>query len=279
MTDDVFLLLGVLFVASLFNMIFSGIILTRKFKIKIKFYFSKELAKKILLIALPFALAAIFAKVYAYIDTFLLKMFLGDEEVGFYSIAYKITFALQFIPLAFVASLYPAFANYFKEDYENLKRVFIKSFNYLAFIAIPVAFGVIALADIIVAKLYTSEFSFSVLPLQVLIASIPFLFVNFSLSSFLNATNRQKINTRNLGIIMVFNIVANIILIPEIGIWGAALASSLSTLFLFGLNLFAVLRVIKVAARSFLPILGSIFSSLIMFFIITYFYCLHYSCS
>ena len=63
-------------------------------------------------ITYTFALAAIFAKIYAYMDTFLIKIFLGDEEVGFYSVAYKITFALQFIPLAFVAALYPAFSNY-----------------------------------------------------------------------------------------------------------------------------------------------------------------------
>lgn len=270
-TDNVLLFLLVLFIASLFNMIFSGAILIHKFKVKIKFYFSKSLARKILLIALPFALAAIFAKVYAYIDTFLLKMFMGDEEVGFYSVAYKITFALQFIPLAFVASLYPAFSHYFKDDYERLKQTFIKSFNYLAFIAIPVAFGVIALADKIVPKLYTSEFSFSILPLQVLIASIPFLFVNFSLSSFLNATNRQKINTRNLGIVMVFNILANLLLIPRLGIWGAALSSSLSTLLLFSLNLAIVLKVIKVSFKHFVPILGAIFSSIIMFFIVWYF--------
>lgn len=269
-TNDVFILLTVLFTASLFNMIYSGVILAKKFQAVPRFYFNKELAKKILKITIPFALAAIFAKIYAYMDTFLLKIFLGDAEVGFYSIAYKITFALQFIPLAFVAALYPALADYFKNDQSKLQATFSKAFNYLAFISLPVSLGVIALADIIVAKLYTAEFNFSVLPLQVLIASIPFLFVNFSLSSLLNATGREKINTRNLGLVMVLNVILNLILIPRLGIWGASLASSLSTLLLFILNMSMVLRVIRLRFRHFRPILGSILSAVIMYYLVIY---------
>lgn len=269
-TSNVFVMLSVLFLASLFNMIYSAIILHKKFNIKLKIYFSKDLAKKIMSIALPFALAAIFAKVYAYVDTFLLKMFMGDEEVGFYSVAYKITFSLQFIPLAFVAALYPAFSNYFKNDKDKLTRTFAKSFNYLAFVAVPVSFGIIALASEIVAKLYTSEFSYSIWPLQVLIASIPFLFINFSLSSFLNATERQKINTKNLGIIMILNIILNLIFIPRFGIWGASLSSSLSTLFLFILNLRQVMKVVHMPIRFFKPLLGIVFSSIFMYIVVVF---------
>lgn len=269
-TDSVFILLTVLFVASLFNLIYSGVILIKKFGIKFKLVFSKELLLRIWQITLPFALAAIFSKVYAYIDTVLLKMFLGDAEVGFYSIAYKITFSLQFIPLAFVATLYPAFSSYFKDNYEQLKNIFTRSFNYLAFIALPISLGIIALAEEIVAKLYTAEFNFSILPLQILIASIPFLFINFSLSSFLNATNRQKINTRNLGLVMILNVILNLIFIPRFGIWGASLASSVSTLLLFILNFTAVYKIIKFKFSSFKYLLGSLGCSFIMFLAINY---------
>jgi len=269
-TDSVLILLSVLFTASLFNLLFSFFILKKKFKLKFKIYYNREFIKKIAAITLPFALAAIFAKVYAYMDTFLLKMFMGDEPVGFYSIAYKVTFSLQFIPLAFVAALYPAFSHYFKDDYERLKQTFVRAFNYLSFIALPITFGIIALAPEIVHKLYTEQFTYSILPLQVLIASIPFLFVNFSLSSFLNASNRQLINTRNLGIVMVVNVLLNLFFIPRLGIWGASLASSVSTLLLFGLNLTAVLRVVRVKFSLFFPLLISLLSSALMYLAILY---------
>ena len=263
-TKNVFLFLIVLFTASLFNLIYSGLVLNKRFRVKFRLVYSKKLVKKILLITLPFALAAIFAKVYAYIDTFFLKLFLGDAEVGFYSVAYKITFALQFIPLAFVASLYPAFSDYFKNDYQSLRKVLVKSFNYLAFISLPISLGIVALAEEIINKIYTESFSYSILPLQILIISIPFLFINFALSYFLNATDRQKINTRNLGLVMVLNIVLNLILIPRLGIWGASLASSISTICLFSLNLQAVSKVIELRWGMFRTLFYALFSALVM---------------
>ncbi|PLX26328.1 hypothetical protein C0580_00255 [Candidatus Parcubacteria bacterium] len=270
MTNNVFILLTVLFTASFVNLVFSWAILKKKFKLKFKVHLDKDFIKKIAAITLPFALAAIFAKIYAYMDTFLIKIFLDDHAVGYYSIAYKFTFSLQFIPLAFVAALYPAFSSYFKDNYDKLQQTFVKAFNYLSFIALPITLGIIALAPEVVDKLYTEKFSFSIFPLQVLIASIPFLFVNFSLSSFLNATNRQKINTRNLGIVMALNVVMNLLLIPRLGIWGASLSSSLSTLLLFILNLSSVLRVVKLKLKSFAPLFLSLVSSVAMFLLVYY---------
>ncbi len=235
---NLLLLITVLGLASLFNLVFSGLILVGKFQAKLKLLFDQELIKKIFWISLPFALAAIFAKVYAYIDSVLLKILLGNVEVGLYSVAYKITFAFQFIPLAMVAALYPAFTHLYQQQSNELSRVFVRSFNYLGFIALPLSAGIIALAPEIIHQIYSSEYAWSVWPLQILIASLPFLFINFTLSSLLNATNRQAVNTRNLGLVMVVNIILNLVFIKEWGVVGASFASSVSTLILFILNLF-----------------------------------------
>lgn len=244
LTKDVIIFLGVLLLASLFNFLFSLVILKNKFKIWPQIIWDRGFISQIILVTWPFALAAIFAKIYAYLDTFFLKIFIGSSAVGIYSIAYKITFALQFIPLAFVAAIYPALAHYFKNDKNNLVPTLSRAINYLAMIALPISAGIIFLGDQLVRQVYTSSFNSSVLPLQILCASLPFLFVNFALSSFLNATSQQKINTRNLGIVMLFNALLNLILIRFWQVSGASLASSLSTLLLFLLNLKAVLSTV-----------------------------------
>ncbi len=269
-THQAWVFILVLMTASLFNFFYSIIILSSKFQTKLKLYYSVDLVKKILFISLPFSLAAIFTKVYAYIDTFFLKIFLGDAAVGFYSVAYKITFALQFIPMAFVAALYPAFTNYFKNNKQALAETFARAWQYLVFISLPISIGIMALAEHIVGRLYTDQYSFSIWPLQVLIASIPFLFSNFAFSSLLNATDRAQVNTRNIGIVMVVNIIGNLILIPRLGIWGASLTSSLSTLLLFTLNLIGALRVVTLPKIFWWPILASIFSSLVMLLVLIF---------
>ena len=257
--------------ASLFNFIFSLAILQVRFKVVFGLLWDQAFIRNIVYIVWPFALSAVFAKIYAYIDTFFLKVFLGDSQVGHYSVAYKITFALQFIPLAFVAALYPAFSHYFRQSQEELNKTFFKSFNYLVFISLPIAIGIIALAPEIISQVYTDEYRFSIWPLQVLVASIPFLFTNFCLASLLNATNRQATNTRNLGWTMLLNIILNLALIPRLGVWGASLASAVSTVFLFSLNFIGVATVIRFSRREFKPLLGSLLSVLLMLLGVLYF--------
>lgn len=270
MKQNLFVIIGVLFLASLFNFIFSGLILSLKFKAKLNFLWRKDLVYKILFLTWPFAMSAIFAKVYAYVDTFLLKVFLGDLEVGFYSVAYKITFAWQFIPLGIVAALYPAFSHLYKNNPSELAKIFNKSFLYLGLIALPILSGIMVLAPEIILQVYRPDFFGAILPLQILIASMGFLFINFVLSNLLNAANRQTTNTRNLGLTMLFNVVVNLIFIPLFGVWGAALTSSLSTLILFALNFYASTKIVSIAKENFKHLFLAIIVSGLMAILVLY---------
>ncbi len=256
----------VVLLASLFNFLYSFILLNKKYKLKLTWYFDKKLALSIFVIAWPFALSALFAKIYAYIDGLILEYLHGSASLGIYSVAYKLTFAFQFIPLAFVAALYPAFAHYWQNDKTQLEKTLLKAINYLAYISLPIAAGIISLAPFIVKSLYSSSYSSSVAPLQILVLSLPFLFINFALSYFLNAIDRQRTNTWNLGLVMLLNIALNFILIPRWEAWGASLASSISTVVLFCLNLIAVYKVTVISIKNWWPIAKAIFASLLMAF-------------
>lgn len=263
-TRSVYPFIAVIMVASLFNFFYSAALLWRKYHLKLRWSFDRELNKTIFHITWPFALSAVFAKVYAYIDGLLLEAAQGATQLGYYSVAYKVTFAFQFIPLAFVAALYPAFAHYWQNDKERLERTLVKALHYLAYIAWPLAFGIFSVAPVFIATLYTKHYLESIVPLQILILSLPFLFMNFALSYFLNATDRQKKNTANLGLTMLLNIILNIVLISLLSANGASLASSLSTVFLFSLNLYAVTRVAKIRAKDWWPIAKTIVAAAIM---------------
>ena len=183
----------------------------------------------------PFALAAILTRVYGYMDTVLLSLLSGDRAVGLYSIAYKVTFALQFIPTAFAASLLPGLSNYFVTDKNKLAEVFSRAVIYLTAIAVPVALGIITLAPEIIRAIYPAYVE-SIWPLQILIFSLIFLFVTFPVGSLLPACNRQGRHTLNIGLAALANIGLNLWLIPRWGPAGAAVASLLSTLILLALG-------------------------------------------
>jgi O-antigen/teichoic acid export membrane protein len=189
-----------------------------------------------------------------------LKFLVDDVAVGVYSVAYKITFAFQFIPLAFVAALYPAFSYYWKHDHDALKTSFLKGVEYLLIIALPVAFGIAALAFDLIPLIYTSEFQASILPLIVLMLSLPFLFINFPVGSLLNACHRQTRQMIHLGITMVLNVTLNLVLIPLYGPLGAAIASTLSTIFIFALGVYVAYRIINVHLVKLMAMLVKLFA-------------------
>ena len=212
----------------------------------------------------PFALAAILTRVYGYVDTVLLSFLSGDRAVGLYSIAYKITFALQFIPTAFAASLLPGLSNYFVTDKNKLAEVFSRAVVYLTAIAMPVAFGIMSLAPEIIKTIYPAYVE-SILPLQILVFSLIFLFVTFPVGSLLPACNRQGRHTLNIGIAALSNIVLNLFFIPRWGPLGAAAASLISTLILLALGWSVARQLVEYNKKEFnLRLLKILTAGLIM---------------
>lgn len=199
--------------------------------------------KRLLVASFPFALAAIFVKIYSTTDALLLKLFLGDAAVGIYSIAYKLTYAFQFFPLAFVAALYPTMSALIaNRDRAGLHRVFMQAYWYVLLIAVPVVFGLWSVADELIVAVYGASYAASVLPFKTLIFVLLFIFLDFPLGALLNADDRQATKTAIMGGTMVLNVAANILLIPSFGVLGACYAALIAFVFLYGAGLVAARR-------------------------------------
>ena len=209
-------------IPSALNALYAGWIARNKYDLRIVPSFGKNELKRLAIMTFPFALAAIFGRIYSYVDVVVLKKLAGNLEVGYYSTPSKITFAFQFIPLALVASLYPRFSEYYATNKHKLAELFQESMKYLALIALPVSIGIFVLSSDIVLTVFGAKYSNSILPLKILILSLLFSFASFPVGSFLNATNRQAIQTTITGVVLVINFGLNIILIPNFGAVGAA---------------------------------------------------------
>jgi len=233
-------------IPSFLNVVYVGAVVTKKYSFKFIPKYDPQVFKFIFKIAIPFALAAIFSRVYGYIDSILLSKLAGDEVVGWYSIPYKVAYAFQFIPLALVAALYPRFSEYFVHDKEKLHYVFHQGIKYLLLISLPIVVGISILAQDIVIGVFTTEYLNSILPLQILMVGIVFGFLNMHFGALLNACNRQVSQTTLVGIVMIINIILNIILIPKFGAVGAAIAAVGGNVVLSLLTIFIIPRITKI---------------------------------
>ncbi len=266
-----YILVIALLAGSIFNFIYSFSLIKSKLNFKLKLQWDKNILKTLFKIAIPFALAAIFTRVYSYIDQVLLSVLIGDQSLGWYSIAFKITYALQFVPAAFAAAMFPAMSHYYIHEKTKLKKIFEKSMYFLLLFSVPSAIGIASLADKIIFYLYTPEYLPSVLTLQIFIFSIIAIFLSYPVGSILNACDRQTTNTINLGITMILNIILNIILIPQYQHVGAAIAALVSLSTMFILNLVWVPKIIDINYKFFIvKTLKTVFAALIMGAVIIY---------
>jgi len=192
---------------------------------------------------------------------------IGNEAVGIYAVAYKLTYAFQFLPLAFVAALYPTMSAHAHHP-GKLKKILLDAFWYLMLLGAPIVFGIWSIAPEIIQAFYGSEFAASALPLQVLIFVLIFIFLDFPVGSLLNATDRQSIKTGIMGVTMVINIVGNLILIPRYGVLGACIAALISFVFLFLAGWFFAKKVVKINLRDLIEKIWRILAAAVVMAIV-----------
>ena len=225
----------------------------------------KSRLKPYLLFGLPMVPAVISAWVINMSDRYIIGYFMGSAPVGIYAAAYGIgnTILMFISPISTV--LYPTISKLWEEDkLEDVKTHLKYSVKYFLMIAIPSAFGLSVLARQILITLSTSEFVSS----GVLILSISaFSTVLYGGSSILGNVfvliKKTKYNAYLLAIAAVTNIILNIILIPPMGILGAAIATLFTFLELFMCRFYFSRKFFKFNLN-FPFIIKSVIASLIM---------------
>ncbi|MCR4278664.1 MAG: flippase [bacterium] len=187
--------------------------------------------------ALPFGIAGLSVKVYSYVDSLFLHRFYGAHAVGIYAVAYKLTYALQFLPITFTAALYPALASaYAKKEASEVQNIFLGSLRLMTAIGFPITAGLSALAPKIIPLLYGDAYLASVDAFRILPWVLLPIFLDFPIGALLNATHRAHLKTGAMVATMIINVVANAILVPKYGPVGAAWAGVLSFWILFGIG-------------------------------------------
>jgi O-antigen/teichoic acid export membrane protein len=156
-------------------------------------------------------------------DRFFLLKLTNTEEVGLYSIGSRIASAMVLLLTAFRAA-WPAFAYSIEEDREA-KRAYAYVLTYLLFIASWMALALGLLAPWLVRLLTTPDFYES----SKVVAPLAFGGVAFGgfivVSIALGRTKRTQFNWVVTGAAAAVSVTLNLLLIPQYGIVGAAVAN------------------------------------------------------
>lgn len=204
----------------------------------LKYRFDFELWKKVVLKALPYGIALILNTIYFRIDSILLSILRGQEEVGIFGVAMKMLENFEILPLYFMNSVLPVLAKSLKEKSEKYRDIIKYAFDFLAAMAIPMVVGGVILAYPIIFIVSTPDFLSrlsegfygSDIAFQILIFALLFQFLNVLFAFILIAVDKQYKLLYINGVVAIFNIIANLIVIPIYGFRGAGITTVLSEL-------------------------------------------------
>lgn len=228
--------------------------------------------KEYLNFSLPTIPGSIASWVSSSSDRYIIGYFLGVASVGVYSAGYNLVSIILFLISVFGFVLPPTLSKLYDEGkMDELKNLLKYSLKYFLAITIPFTFGVSVLSEPILRIFSTPEIasqSHIVVPLLALSILLVGVF------SIVYNTLILTMKTRTIGAICVMaavvNIGLNIVLVPRLGIEGAALGSLLTFMLACGIGSYYSLKEIKFGIDwSFIG--KSLFASIIMIMAIFWF--------
>ena len=185
-------------------------------------------AKTLLKDSWPLILSAIAVTIYMKIDQIMLGQMIGDEAVGIYSAATRISEVLYFIPMAIVASVFPAILEAKKCSEERYYARLQRLYDLMVVMSVAVALPMTFLSTPIVSVLFGEAYQAAGAVLAMHIWASVFVFLGVASGKWFLAENRQVLSLQRTVLGAVANVVLNLWLIPLHGAVGAALATVIS---------------------------------------------------
>lgn len=177
------------------------------------------LIKKLAAASLPMGLYLLIFSTYdRAIDSMMISKFLGQTEVAWYGLAYKIYGALLLPAYFLVSSIFPIISSKVK----GKRRIFWLSAGLLFLGAVAVVVTVELGAPLMVGILGGGQFLPAAGVLRLLILAVFFSYFGHLIGFSLISKNGQKEMVKLGVMVLVFNFVSNLWVIPRFGIMGAA---------------------------------------------------------
>ena len=193
---------------------------------------------------IPFSLAMLFSLVYFRSDVVILGLLAGNTAAGIYGPVQRLVEPIVMIAGLWGTAVFPALCRFSVDSPENYARLKKTSIRLALMAALPMAFGLAAVAGPVVALLTRDrfeEFAASVPVLRVMCVFIPFFYLNGVGQEFFYAAHRNYFVVACYAAAGVVSVTCNILLIPVLGVaavaYTAIVANALiSVAFVFGMR-------------------------------------------
>lgn len=182
----------------------------------------------------PLGAALLISALYFRIDVYFIQQWHGFQPVGGYNAAFRLVEALRLLPAAVMAVTFPLLVQ--ARDTDLVRGIGGK----LAIAGAALAAVCAAGAPLIVPALYGARYEYAVPAFAVLSLALPLFFLNYALTHQVIGWDGHRAYLGIVGVALAGNVAANLMLVPDRGIVGAAIATVLTEIIVTAGCLFAL---------------------------------------
>jgi O-antigen/teichoic acid export membrane protein len=202
-------------------------------------------------ISAPIGLVALVGTLYIRMDQLMISYFLSSKDVALYSAAFQLQDYLILIANTMIMAVFPKFTELANQSMVRFRELYSKILGLIVYLFLPLIVIAAFFGENLVTYLYGKDFEDASSPLVLLFIAALFVWINSPSGSILISFNKQKIYFFGSIISLFFNFIGNLILIPRLGITGAALSTLIAEI---SLTIFSLYQVRKIVG--FLPFLS-----------------------
>jgi O-antigen/teichoic acid export membrane protein len=193
---------------------------------------------------------ALSSTIFWKIDVLMLSKMQGMKAVGLYTAAYRLMEICFTIVLSFTTVVFPIAARLYQQNKIDFKNFCTNNIRYLLIGSLPTVVVIGAFGEKILIAIYGSELSEATHVFQILMLTLIPFGPAMILANALTAGDLQKLDMATISASMLFNVVANLVLIPRYGYLGAGYATLISVIFKL------LLLMVFVSYRLYQPVLS-----------------------
>jgi O-antigen/teichoic acid export membrane protein len=178
--------------------------------------------RELLVAAVPIGVTLAVTEVYFRADTFILSLFSSFEEVGGYSLAYRVFELLAVFSAIVMTSVFPLLSQFIGTRRDAAARVTDAAADVFLAVGVPIGAAALVLAPELVQLVAGDGFGDAVTPLRLLLCAAAPAWISGLLGYALIAGDRQRFVLRLSVVALALNLALNLALVPSYGADAAA---------------------------------------------------------
>ena len=176
----------------------------------------------------PLLFSNLFIVIYMGIDQIMIGQILDDFQVGVYAAAVKLSEIWYFFPMVICSTLFPVILKLKSSSNELYIKRLQLLFDFMVIVSFTVAVIISLFSGKIIQVIYGDDYSMSAAILSLHIWASIFVFLGVASDKWILAEDKQILSFQRSIAGVVINLILNLILIPEYGALGAAIATVIS---------------------------------------------------